>query len=253
MLAEPDRYRAPPEANVPLMEGLNTNVGFKTINISFLSSNVTWFSHIPWLLQTTERIQRGIFWYIYELFVLFHLWNTFVCQWHIFHFLVQIHNNHDSLLSPGHDPNVLLIWLFPVLFYLWIFNIRDSGSNLNIVEFNQSFLLIMICILMNLELTDGLNWLISELHGSIHPYPSCQYKGYRRTSTSFYVDAGGLSQVLILGHQAGTLQTELSLYPLGSLLFYMSIGSLSSNKYCLDYWTLWKRFWNILLWNESWM
>lgn len=141
MLAEPDRYRAPPEANVPLMKGLNTNVGFKTINISFLSSNVTWFSHIPWLLQTTERIQRGIFWYIYELFVLFHLWNTFVCQWPIFHFLVQIHNNHDSLLSPGHDPNVLLIWLFPVLFYLWIFNIRDSGSNLNIVEFNQSFLL----------------------------------------------------------------------------------------------------------------
>lgn len=117
MLAEPDRYRAPPEENVPSIEGFNTNVGFKTINISFLSSNETWSSHVPWLLQTTERIQCGIFfWYIYELFVFFHLWNTFVCQWPIFHFLVQIHNNHDSHLSLGHDPNVLLIWLFPVLF-----------------------------------------------------------------------------------------------------------------------------------------
>lgn len=84
----------------------------------------------------------------------------------------------------------------PFLFVDFFFNIRDSGSNFNIVEFislsyhDLHFLLIMIYILMNLELSDGLNWLISKLHGSIHLYPSCQYKGYRRTSASFYVDAG---------------------------------------------------------------
>lgn len=56
------------------------------------------------------------------------------------------------------------------------------------------FLLIMICILMNPELIDCLDWLIIKLHGSVHFYPSSQYKGYkgyRCAPTNFYVDVGG--------------------------------------------------------------
>lgn len=85
---------------------------------TFHSCLVTWHGPVTFLgfYKLLKEYNVGFFWYIYERFVFFHLWNTFVCQWPIFHFLVQIHNNHDSLLSPGHDPNVLLIWLFPVLF-----------------------------------------------------------------------------------------------------------------------------------------
>lgn len=154
MLAEPERYRAPPEANVPSMEGFNTNVGFKTTNISFLSSNVTWFSHLSWLLQTTKRIQCGSFFDIFMNYLCFFIFEIplYVSDlsftfWSIF-IIIMIVPCHLDIIQ------MLCLYDFFLSFSLcgFFFNIRDSGSNFNIVEFislsyhDLHFLLIMIYI-----------------------------------------------------------------------------------------------------------